>query len=445
MLHPSGGLFQLLRLRIKRVGCVILAAMSVTLIGFPALSQTCHPSAMTDQPNDRAVRFTENLRTKRFRALDDELSFLVNEVAKNNQLDVSILQDLRVALSGASWSEPLLLQWKKEIPNSFSAALSSGVYYVQLAHAKRGTEFATSTSREQIVAMHQELDKAVSEFNNAMRINPNSALPVAGLISASKLAGKSQHRLSLLLDRAIIEFSDAKRINQNSTLPVAALNWIAKLAAKSQHVSSLLLVSEQIDPNNLSARLEAIKAFNPKWGGSAELLTTAVNRAQLHQIKQPQLNFLQYSAYMELANYYDFSSKEKTRAIEYYRLASELCESAAPWRGIADAAFVLQDWEVRKTASTKVIFYYPNSGIDIFNRGWAHEQLGQFQQAIKDYEAAAERGNDWAQNNLGWMLFEGKHANQDLQRAKLLFAASAAQGNSKAKWNLESVNRALQK
>jgi TPR repeat protein len=126
-------------------------------------------------------------------------------------------------------------------------------------------------------------------------------------------------------------------------------------------------------------------------------------------------------------------------------LASALCESAAPWRGIADAAFVLQDWEVRKTASTKVIFYYPSSGIDVFNRGWAHEQLGQFQQAIKDYEAASELGNDWAQNNLGWILFEGKHAEQDLQRAKLLFSASAAQGNSKAKRNLESVNRALQK
>jgi tetratricopeptide (TPR) repeat protein len=445
MLRTLNRLLGRLRLSVKQVRREVCLALLMTLLAMPAAAQTCQPSVMTDQARDRATRFTENLRAKRFKALDEEVSSLVKEVTKSNQLEVSILQDLRIALSGASWAEPLLLQWKKEMPGSFSAALSSGVYYTQLAHAKRGTESAANTSHEQFLAMHQELDKAVTEFAVAQQITPNSALPVAGLISVAKLAGKSQNRFSLLLDRAIVAFSDGNWTSQKFALPVAAINSTARLAARWQHVSSLLLVSEQADPQNLSARLEAIKAFNPKWGGSPELLAAVVNRARLHHVAQPQLNFLQYSAYMELANYYDFSTKEKAKAIEYYRLASELCESAAPWRGIADAAFVLQDWEARKTASTKVISYYPKSGVDIFNRGWAHEQLGQFQQAILDYEVAAELGNDWAQNNLGWILFEGKHTSQDLQRAKLLFSASAMQGNAKAKFNLESVNRALQK
>lgn len=368
-----------------------------------AFAQKCTPSAMTDQTKERAVRFAENLKTMRFSALEEELAFLLREVAANRQVDVVVLNDIRNAFPGEPWAEPLLLQWRKESPDSFSAALSTGIYYNLLARTKRGTEFATNTSQEQFTAMRKEFEKAISPFNDAMRINPKSALPVAGLIS------------------------------------------VAKHVASPQHVLSLLEVSEKIDPKNMAARLEAIQAFNPKWGGDVELLNTVLNRAQALKIKPQQFNFLKYSAYMELANYFDVSSKEKVKAIEHYRLASELCESAAPWRGMADAAFVIQDWQTRKVASTKVISYYPNSGVDIFNRGWAYEQLGQLQPAITDYEVASKLGNDWAQNNLGWILLEGKHTKQDLPRAKQLFIASAAQGNSKAKQNLESVNRLLQK
>lgn len=366
-------------------------------------AQKCTPSAMVDQPKDRTARLTENLKARRFAALEEEINFLLNEVAAARLVDAVLWLELRTSFPGEAAIEPLMQQWRNEYPQSFAAALSSGINYIQLAHTKRGTDFAIDTSSEQFIAMRKEFEKAIVQFNDAIRIKQNSALPIAGLV------------------------------------------FIAKNVAGVQQVSSLLAEAEKIDPKNIAARLEAIRAFNPKWGGNPELLESVLNQAQVHGIEPQAQNFLKYSALMEMANYFDISTKEKLKAVEYYRKASSVCESAAPWRKIADAAFVLRDWENRKHASTQVIAYYPTSAADIFNRGWAQEQLGQLEEAIKDYETASQLGNDWAQNNLGWILLEGKHRRQDLNRAKKLFSASAAQGNSKAISNLESVNQAIDK
>ena len=74
-------------------------------------------------------------------------------------------------------------------------------------------------------------------------------------------------------------------------------------------------------------------------------------------------------------------------------------------------------------------------------RGWAVEKQGRLSDALPDYEAAANGGQSWAQNKLGWLYLRGEGVSIDKARARKLFGLAAAQGNQTAISNLQNMSK----
>jgi TPR repeat protein len=75
-------------------------------------------------------------------------------------------------------------------------------------------------------------------------------------------------------------------------------------------------------------------------------------------------------------------------------------------------------------------------------RAWLYEsQLKDDVKAIKDYQVAADLGNAYAQNRVGWWHLTGKGVAKDLNRASQWFKLAAAQGNDNAIANLKYIDK----
>ena len=71
-----------------------------------------------------------------------------------------------------------------------------------------------------------------------------------------------------------------------------------------------------------------------------------------------------------------------------------------------------------------------------FNEGLKTYQAGDYTIAAKEYRKAADKGDQWAQLNLGMMYLEGKGAAQNDIEAVKWFRMAAEQGNADAQNDL---------
>ena len=106
-------------------------------------------------------------------------------------------------------------------------------------------------------------------------------------------------------------------------------------------------------------------------------------------------------------------------------------------RRISEIAYGLGDWKTTKDAATHVIAANPNAPKDLVRRGRSNEKLGLIEEAIKDYEAAADLGDAWAQGQFATFLMRGQFVPKDWPRARRLLQSAAAKGDATAKTNLD--------
>jgi len=366
-----------------------------------AQSGNCDPTprAVVDTPAATAERLRQHLKDSRFDAVEDELADKLRRAERGEYNDLVLYLDILETAAADPALEPLLAQWVQAKPRSMVARLVKGNYHKNMGYARRGLRFAEKTSAEQFAAMEAEFKKAVQELRVAMELRPGSTLPHASLLG------------------------------------------IARASAGADAVRGLLAEAEKVDRGAMAARYVAIESLAPKWGGSFEDQDAVVQRATKAGLAAPKLRYLSHYVEMSRANHARTVTKEKTREIAHYRRAAELCVSAEAWKGILDAAYTLEDWKTVKEAATQHLYLAPTQGTTMQRRGWAHEKLGEHKEATRDYEAAAELGEPWAQHRFGHMLMTGGGVPQDLPRARKLLESSAAKGNANARGSLEWLNR----
>lgn len=359
----------------------------------------CDPEAGEMRDIAASNRLRTLLKEQQFAAIEDEMSDKLSRYERGQYSDLAIFWDIDNAAVAEPELEPFLKAWLKAKPKSFFAHLFVGQYYSNLGYAKRGTKMISGTSSEQLDAMKTEHAKARTALQIAEKLRPQSALPIAGLIQIDKSFEGVDNTHKLL-----------KRANQ-------------------------------MDPKNTAARAAAIYALPPKWGGSIKALDGVVQQAEQAQLAEPKLRFLRYSVDMQKGDHFGYITKEKTKAIPYWRSATQLCTSTKPWGYIAAAAYDLENWPVVKEASDQTLRIRPRDESVIARRGWAQEQMGNMNAALIDYERASQLGSAWAQNRYGYFLLVGMHVPKDTVRAKKLFQESAAQGNQTARENLEAMGQ----
>lgn len=388
----------------KRNLTALIFAMCVVFFSSPIFSQdseNCEPSPLTTSDLLNAKRINRLLKDKQFAAIDDELNDKKRRYEKKEYSDLVLYEDVSNAVKNEASLEPLLAQWVAETPKSMFARLLKAKNHISVGFSKRGLEVADKTSVEQLSAMESELKKAFEELNIAQALDPNSALSAAALIE------------------------------------------IARAVAGVASVREILLNAEKKDPENLVARYYAINALSPRWGGSFEDLDAILARSGKTSLDIKKVRLLQYQVEMEKAHHFEIITKEKTKAIVLYRSAAQICSFITPWSGVARAAYEIEDWKSLKEATTQVISGYPKHLGSFQKRAWANEKLGLMSEAVNDYQVAADLGDAWAINKLGYLYMIGNGVAKDLQRAKLLLTSAVAKGNANAQANLDSINRQL--
>jgi len=389
---------------------VIAAVISIFIVvagtvapNLAVAAQKCEFVLTNAQMDERRTHLKGLLKEKRYAALEDEFEAKQLKVQRGVLSDEMLRLDFEAAFDNDMAIEPLLSEWVNLYPRSYSARIARAYHYVSSGYAKRGDRFASETSREQFEAMERQFEKARADLDQALHLNEKSTLAHAKQLGLARSTG-AYGGVDKVLDEANKKFG-----------------------------------------KSLAIKVAAVVSLNPKWGGSFEKLDRLVEFAKASGMGIDAVTTLKFRVEIEKGNYYEVATKQLARATHHYRLAGEVCETYLPWEAAMRTSYEIEDWDNLIIAADRLLKLDPTIGWAIQRRGWAFEKTGKMIRAIKDYDVAADLGNPWAQNKLGWILWQGTDAPKDKIRAKLLFEQAAVQGNSNAQANLKALNAELGK
>ena len=391
--------FKIVLLRRVTLACfeLIVLFCSVVYAQNAIAEDRCDLLLSDSQLKENGSHIKELLKQKKYAALEDEFKTKQDMVERGEYSDELLRLDFDAAFDSDPEIEPLVSEWAREYPASYAALVARAFYYVSSGYAKRGHEFVNETSREQLAAMERQFGLAAADLKTA--------------ISMTK----------------------------KPTVAYAETIFLARASSSHGSARSFFRRANRRFPKSLAIKVTAAYAFNPKWGGSFEELDQLVAAASEAKMKPNEIAVLKYRVEMEKANFFEVITKQKRRAAAHYRLAGNICEAYWPWENVTRTSYDLEDWPSVIAAAGHLIQLDPTNGYAFQRRGWAYEKTDRMAEAVKDYEVAAEIGMPWAQNKLGWMLWQGIDVPKDVRRAEELFIKAAAQGNENAPANLRDL------
>jgi len=189
----------------------------------------------------------QKLRDRKFQDLDAQL----NSYQVAFEKDPFTEGNLAVAFEAFCSPDPavgsLLDEWVAKSPNSYSAHLARAEYLVIAGYQARGDQYADQTSAGQFAEMNALLNKAVKDASAAIKLNAKAGVGYAAII-------------------------DAARANSDDDMREKAF----AAGLKNAPASMVMWVS-------------AIRAQQPRWGGSYGAMERLAAAAQKYAGQNPKL------------------------------------------------------------------------------------------------------------------------------------------------------------
>ena len=289
-------------------------------------------------------------------------------------------------------------EWVGAFPKSYSARLARGMYRVSDAWRMRGSNFAGQTTDNQFREFIESMKNAASDLYVSIGMYSRPVESYRYLIQVSLGLGLRTGRG--FLDEAL-----------------------------------------KLDPQAYYPRRAYLQSVTPKWGGSAQLMEVFLEECARSPMSEKNKVRIEVELHSYLAQQASWD-KECTSATEHYRKAYQL-ENDAKWLywsarsaldgGFTELAFSQFDELVR--AHPKYEWGYTRRGL-LYERNFKNDE-----KAFEDYLKAAELGNSWAQNRVGWWYMIGKYVPVDYDKAELFLNRAAAQNNKTAIANLRNLGK----
>jgi tetratricopeptide (TPR) repeat protein len=231
----------------------IVSAEVLTLLLVVAAASSAQVS--TRRPPEPLIpQFTANkgellqkLRDRKFRDLDAQLNSYQARFEENALAESNSAVAYEAFFSPDPALGPLLDEWVAKNPNSYPAHLARAEYLVTAAYQARGDQYADETSASQFAEMNALLNKAVKDALAAINLNAKSGVAYAAIIDAAR--GNS--------DDDMRERTVAAGL-KNAPLSMAI--WVS-----------------------------AIRALQPRWGGSYGAMEKLAAEAQKYAAQNPKL------------------------------------------------------------------------------------------------------------------------------------------------------------
>lgn len=300
-------------------------------------------------------------------------------------------------------SVPDIIKWTEAYPGSYAAHYLLGVHYNDLARKARGGKFARETSEEQFESMHKY-----------------GMLARAALLKSLQLFPKPYPSYRSL----IIE---------------------AGLLGENKAMDSYLKAAITIDPDAIGVYLRYFQYNTPRWGGTYAKLEKLVEEAR-QTGKMSRRNLASLDADLLVWRAIDETglNKNPAGASDYYIAAYNAAPGKENIRYLHWAAHQANEAKQADKAIaiyTRIISEDKSNTNAYFQRGYLyHTEKENYSMALKDYLVAAEMGNMYAQNNVGYYYMTGKAGTKDLKLAREYLSKSAAQGFEHAKEKLKLLD-----
>ena len=350
------------------------------------------PGEETNTNDDAYVR----LASKDYARLERQLRPHLDAYAKGTIPETELASKFTVFYRSYAL-ESRFDEWVSAYPKSYGARLARGMYLISDAWRKRGSNYSRETTDKQFQGFVAQLKKAASDLQASI-----------GLYSRPVESYRYLKQISMGLGRTGRGFLD----------------------------EALKLDGEAFNP-----RFAYLYSITPKWGGSVQQMESFIEESRRSPMSDRNKTRLEVEHYVFLGQQ-AWSDKEYMSASEHYLKAYQLLNDV---RWLYWSARSAEDGGFRETAFSRfndLIEAHPKYEWGYTRRGFLYENdLKDDEKAFKDYLTAADLGNSWAQNRLGWWYMTGKYVPLDYDKAELYLNRAAAQKNQTAIENLRNLEK----
>src|ERR1700722_6588998 len=251
----------------------------------------------------RRVDLIEMLRVGRWDTLDAQLSAYEMKAEKDPRFEMNAIVAFGAFDAGNSLIAAKLNDWVTAAPNSYAALVARATCEVAVAQRVRGNGPGEDVPKETQAAVDKELQAAVRDAREAIKIHPNLPPPYALRIKAARIDGTSDEMAR----------------------------------AKGDALS--------IVPGSFAVREQIMYALRPRWGGTHQEMQQFADSSQYYTDQNPAMQFLK--GWVSLDEGDDFANIGKwPEAIEKYTQALQLGgEYWTSYRRRARAWYAIHQWQ----------------------------------------------------------------------------------------------------
>lgn len=249
------------------------------------------------------VDLIEMLRTGRWDTLDAQLSAYETKAEKDPRFEMNAIVAFGAFDGGNILIASKLNDWVTAAPNSYAALVARATCEIAVAQRLRGTGPGEDVPKETQAAVDKDLQAAVRDANEAIKIHPNLAPAYALRIKAARIDGTSDQMAR----------------------------------AKGDAMS--------IVPASFAVREQIMYALRPRWGGTRQEMQQLADSSQYYAEQNPAMHFLK--GWVALDEGDDLADSGKWQeAIEKYTQALQLGgEYWTSYRRRARAWYAIQQWQ----------------------------------------------------------------------------------------------------
>ena len=283
----------------------------------------------------RRVDLIEMLRTGRWDTLDAQLSAYEMKAEKDPHFEMNAMAAFGAFDAGNPLIAAKLNDWVTAAPNSYAALVARATCEVAIAQRVRGNGPGEDVPKETQAAMDRELQAAVRDAKEAIKIHPNLAPAYALRIKAARIDGTGDE--------------------------------LAR--AKGDGLSMV--------PGSFAVREQIIYALRPRWGGTRQEMQQLADSSQYYAEQNPAMQFLK--GWVSLDEGDDFADTGKwPEAIGKYTQALQTGgEYWTSYRRRASAYYASQQWQKAVDDGLRSNILYPDYSETVGMLAFATARAGQ--------------------------------------------------------------------
>jgi TPR repeat protein len=333
------------------------------------------------------------LLTDQFELLDAQYSAVQAAYRAGTLSEDDLRARFRAFYATDAGLEPHYAIWVQRFPRSYVAHLARGIYYKKVGWNDLSGNNVLSGA----------------DFESARQILP---LQIA----------QQEFALSLTLEKKPL---------------LTYLHWINVLAFQNepQRVRSLYLQAMALDSRSFIIRENYLDTLMSRAGGSTAQMQAFVDDSRASGLTRQQIGVLEAKVAEDEAWVHRYREFDLDSTLKDYDRAAALdpggsCLPCGPVGKKADLLRSLNRYSEAAVEYSRLLSLDPQSVHALDGRGAAFFAMHQVEAAMIDFTAAADLGDDWAQDMLGRVYLLGREVPQDRALAIRYLKLAAAQGNS---------------